>query len=89
MHWNISDTGWAKAAWSSYYGPWTCGATLFIHHGPGFSAAETLSLIEKFPITTMCGAPTIYRMLVLEDLNNMTSPGYDIVLGLANHSILK
>lgn len=75
LHWNISDTGWAKAAWSSYYGPWTCGATLFIHHGPGFSAAETLSLIEKFPITTMCGAPTIYRMLVLEDLNKYDFTG--------------
>ena len=26
MHWNVSDTGWAKAAWSSYFGPWNMGA---------------------------------------------------------------
>ena len=69
LHWNISDTGWAKAAWSSYYGPWNRGAALFIHHSNSFSAEETLSVIEKYPITTMCGAPTIYRMLVLEDLS--------------------
>lgn len=70
LHWNISDTGWAKAAWSSYFGPWLCGATLFIHNGAGFSAAQTLQYLEKYPITTMCGAPTIYRMLVLEDLSS-------------------
>ena len=68
LHWNISDTGWAKAAWSSYFGPWNCGATIFVHHATGFSAKRTLELIEQYPITTMCGAPTIYRMLVLEDL---------------------
>ncbi len=68
LHWNISDTGWAKAAWSSYFGPWNCGATIFVHHTSGFSAKRTLELIEQYPITTMCGAPTIYRMLVLEDL---------------------
>ncbi len=75
LHWNISDTGWAKAAWSSYYGPWTCGAALFIHHGVAFSAEQTLSLIEKYPVTTMCGAPTIYRMLVLEDLSKYDFSG--------------
>ena len=69
IHWNISDTGWAKAAWSSYFGPWNCGATLFVHHSNGFNAEDTLRMLETYPITTMCGAPTIYRMLVLEDLN--------------------
>ncbi len=69
LHWNISDTGWAKAAWSSYFGPWLRGACLFVHHGAGFSAAQTLDLLARYPITTMCGAPTIYRMLVLEDLS--------------------
>ncbi len=75
LHWNISDTGWAKAAWSSYYGPWARGAALFIHHGAGFSATQSLSLIEKYPVTTMCGAPTIYRMLVLEDLSKYDFTG--------------
>ncbi len=69
LHWNVSDTGWGKAAYSSYFGPWLCGATLFIHHTSGFNPQQTLELLAKYPVTTFCGAPTIYRMLVLEDLS--------------------
>ena len=69
LHWNVSDTGWGKAAYSSYFGPWLCGATLFIHHTTGFNAQRTLELLQQYPVTTFCGAPTIYRLLVLEDLD--------------------
>ena len=69
LHWNVSDTGWGKAAYSSYFGPWLCGTALFIHHTSGFNPRQTLELLEKYPVTTFCGAPTIYRMLVLEDLS--------------------
>ncbi len=75
MHWNISDTGWAKAAWSSYFGPWNCGAAQFIHHTDRFDPKTTLDLLAKYPVTTMCGAPTIYRMLVLEELSGYKFPG--------------
>ncbi len=69
LHWNLSDTGWAKAAWSSLYGPWTMGAALFVQDARGrFSASETLEVLERYPITTFCAPPTAYRMLVLEDL---------------------
>jgi len=74
MHWNVSDTGWAKAAWSSYFGPWNQGAALFIHHTDRFDPITTLDLLAKHPITTMCGAPTIYRMLVLQDLSQYKFP---------------
>ena len=70
LHWNISDTGWAKAAWSSYFGPWKLGAALFVHHTAGFNAAGTLAMFGRYPITTMCSAPTVYRMLVREDLGS-------------------
>ncbi len=69
LHWNLSDTGWAKAAWSSLFGPWNCGAALFVHHTPRFDVKKTLHYLEKYPITTMCGPPTAYRMFVLEDLS--------------------
>ncbi|MGH7910682.1 MAG: AMP-binding protein, partial [Candidatus Dormibacteraceae bacterium] len=69
LHLNISETGWAKAAWSSLYGPWIQGAALFQQDARGkFSASDTLDLLERYPITTFCGPPTAYRMLVLEDL---------------------
>ncbi|MDJ0784791.1 MAG: AMP-binding protein [Desulfosarcinaceae bacterium] len=74
MHWNVSDTGWAKAAWSSYFGPWNQGAAQFIHHTDRFDPIKTLELLSQYPITTMCGAPTIYRMLVLQDLSQFTFP---------------
>ncbi|MCD4677629.1 MAG: AMP-binding protein, partial [Desulfobacula sp.] len=74
MHWNVSDTGWAKAAWSSYFGPWNQGSALFTHHTDRFDPKITLDLLAKYPITTMCGAPTIYRMLVLQNLSQYKFP---------------
>ncbi len=74
LHWNLSDTGWAKAAWSSFYGPWNMGATIFVHHTARFSPKKTLELLQKYPITTLCGAPTNYRMIVLEDLSQYKFP---------------
>ncbi|MBN1932577.1 MAG: AMP-binding protein [Desulfobacterales bacterium] len=74
LHWNVSDNGWAKAAWSSYFGPWYCGAAIFVHHTDRFDPKKTLDLLQKYPVTTMCGAPTIYRMLVLQDLTKYKFP---------------
>jgi acyl-coenzyme A synthetase/AMP-(fatty) acid ligase len=69
LHLNLSETGWAKAAWSSFFGPWNCGAALFVQDARGrFSATETLDLLQSYPITTFCAPPTAYRMMVLEDL---------------------
>jgi acyl-coenzyme A synthetase/AMP-(fatty) acid ligase len=70
LHFNLSETGWAKAAWSSFLGPWSMGSALFVQDARGrFSASETLDLLETYPITTFCAPPTAYRMLVLEDLS--------------------
>jgi acetyl-CoA synthetase/medium-chain acyl-CoA synthetase len=69
LHWNLSDPGWAKAAWSSLFGPWNTGATLFVHNGKGKFAPElTLELLSKYKITSFCAPPTAYRMLVGLDL---------------------
>ena len=69
LHWNISDTGWAKAAWSSYFGPWLLGVAVFVHHSSQFNAERTLTILDSYPITTMCGAPTIYRLFAQLDLS--------------------
>lgn len=68
LHWNLSDTGWAKAGWSSVYGPWNQGATVFVYGGERFDSETTLELLSTYPVAVMCAAPTVYRMLVLEDL---------------------
>jgi acetyl-CoA synthetase/medium-chain acyl-CoA synthetase len=35
LHWNLSDTGWAKAAWSCLFGPWSQGAAVFVYRQYG------------------------------------------------------
>jgi acyl-coenzyme A synthetase/AMP-(fatty) acid ligase len=71
LHWNLSDTGWAKAAYSNLFGPWIMGAALFTFDGRGrFDARQTLELLERYPISTFCAPPTAYRLLVLEDLRH-------------------
>ncbi|MDI6745315.1 MAG: acyl--CoA ligase [Thermodesulfovibrionales bacterium] len=67
MHWNLSDPGWAKAAWSSLFGPWHMGATIFSFYRKGkFDPSLTMEILQKYPITTFCGPPTAYRMIVKE-----------------------
>ncbi len=73
LHWNLSELGWAKAAWSSFFGPWGNGAALFIQDARGkFDARETLEVLARYPITTFCAPPTAYRLLVREDLARYT-----------------
>ncbi len=70
LHWNLSDTGWAKAAWSSFFGPLNMGVSLFVHNTKGkYSAAFTADLLSKYAVTSFCAPPTVYRMLVVEDLS--------------------
>ena len=68
VHWNISSPGWAKHAWSNIFAPWNAGATVFVHATARFSARVTLDLLEEEAVTTLCAPPTVWRMLVLEDL---------------------
>lgn len=70
LHWTLADTGWAKAAWTSFFAPWNMGAALFVWDARGkkFEAADTLAMLERFPISTFCAPPTAYRMMVQEPL---------------------
>ena len=71
VHYNISQPGWAKFAWSSFFAPWNVGATIFAFNQKGrFNAAQQLALIEKHKVTTFCAPPTALRMLILEDLKS-------------------
>ncbi len=70
IHYNISSSGWAKFAWSSFFAPWNCGATIFANQTDSFIAKEQLGAMEEFKITTFCGSPTVIRMLIQEDISN-------------------
>jgi len=70
LHFTLSDTGWAKSAWGKFYGQWIEGAAIFVYDiRSKFNATEILPLIEKYGINTFCVPPTIYRMLILADLD--------------------
>ncbi len=47
LHWNISDTGWAKSAWSSVFAPWSRGACVFVHGMDRFAPGEVLRILVK------------------------------------------
>jgi len=82
LHWNLSDTGWAKAAYSNLFGPWNMGAAMFTFDGRGrFDARQTLETLERYPISTFCAPPTAYRLLVLEDLGRYQLPALRHCIG--------
>jgi acetyl-CoA synthetase len=68
VHWNISSPGWAKHAWSSFFAPWNAGATIFAFNYARFEAKCILDTLVAHRVTTLCAPPTVWRMLVLEDL---------------------
>jgi acetyl-CoA synthetase/medium-chain acyl-CoA synthetase len=69
VHWCLTDTGWAKAAWSCLFGPWQMGACVFAVDARGkYDAAATLRTLAQYPITTWCAPPTALRVIVREDL---------------------
>lgn len=68
LHLNISSPGWAKHAWSSFFAPWNAGACIFVYNSARFDAKKTLETVARFEVTTLCAPPTVWRMLILEDL---------------------
>jgi acetyl-CoA synthetase len=68
LHWNISSPGWAKHAWSCVFTPWIAEATVFAHNYARFTPRGALEVLTGTPITTLCAPPTVWRMLVQEDL---------------------
>ena len=69
VHWTLSDTGWAKAAWGMLFPPWLMGATNVLYDAdPRFDADLHLRLIGKLGVTTFCAPPTVYRLFAQTDL---------------------
>ncbi|MGV0828257.1 AMP-binding protein [Empedobacter brevis] len=70
LHYNISQPGWAKFFWSSFFAPWNMGATILGYHTDKFDSKEQLQTIQDLGVTTFCAPPTALRVLILEDLKN-------------------
>ena len=68
VHLNISSPGWAKHAWSSFFAPWIAGATIVILNQARFDARGVLDVLDRARVTSFCAPPTVWRMLIQEDL---------------------
>jgi len=69
LHFTISETGWGKALWGKLYGQWLCEGAVFVYDFDRFRADEILPMFSKYNITTFCAPPTMYRMLIKQDLS--------------------
>ncbi len=70
LHFTISETGWGKALWGKLYGQWLCEGAVFTYDFDRFDSAKILPMFAKYGITTFCAPPTMYRMLIKQDLSN-------------------
>jgi acetyl-CoA synthetase len=70
IHCNVSSPGWAKHAWSSCFAPWNAEATVFVANQSRFNAKGLLQTITSASVTTFCAPPTVWRILVTEQLTD-------------------
>ena len=68
VHLNLSSPGWAKHAWSCLFAPWNAAATVLAYQYERFSARALLDQLVRTRVTTFCAPPTVWRMLIQEDL---------------------
>ena len=66
----LADSGWAKFGWGKIYGQWLCGAAIFAYDMDRFAPVKMLEVMQKYPITTYCAAPTMYRFMIQEDVRS-------------------
>ena len=69
LHFTISETGWGKALWGKLYGQWLCEGAVFTYDFDRFDSEKILPMFAKYGITTFCAPPTMYRMLIKQDLS--------------------
>ena len=68
LHLNVSSPGWAKHAWSCVFAPWIAGATTCLFNYERFDARAMLDVLRDAHVTTFCAPPTVWRMLIQQDL---------------------
>jgi acetyl-CoA synthetase len=74
VHLNISSPGWAKHAWSNVFAPWNAEATVLILNAARFSARRLLDTLTRCSVTSLCAPPTVWRMVIQEDLRAWQPP---------------
>lgn len=68
LHFTISDTGWLKSLWGKLYGQWFGESAILVYDFDKFDGADILSKLEKYKVTTFCVPPTMYRLMLQNDV---------------------
>ncbi len=68
VHLNISSPGWAKHAWSCLFAPWNAQACVFIFNQARFNPTALLDTLARCAVSSLCAPPTVWRMLIQQDL---------------------
>jgi acetyl-CoA synthetase len=79
VHWTIASPGWAKHAWSCFFAPWNAGATVFVFNYERFHAKAAFEVIQRCGVTSLCAPPTVWRMMIQEDLAAWKLPLRELV----------
>ena len=67
LHWTVTDTGWAKAAWGGLFGQMHERAAI-LNVALGRPDPGTIfGFLERHRVTSFCAPPTLYRRLVQAD----------------------
>jgi acetyl-CoA synthetase len=69
VHLNLSSPGWAKHAWSCFFAPWNAQAGVLAYNYERFDARRLLEQLVEREVTTFCAPPTVWRMLIQQDLS--------------------
>jgi acetyl-CoA synthetase len=72
VHLNVASPGWAKHAWSNFFAPWNAEATVFVYNYSRFDSKAVLDELARCRVSTFCAPPTVWRMLIQEDLSRWT-----------------
>ena len=68
LHFTISDTGWLKSLWGKIYGQWFGESAVLVYDFDKFDGADILGVLQDYKVTTFCVPPTMYRMMLLNDV---------------------
>jgi len=79
VHQNVSSPGWAKHAWSSFFAPWSAGATVLVHDYVRFEARRSLEVLRRAGVNTLCAPPTVWRMLIVDELGERPAALREVV----------
>jgi len=68
LHFTVSDTGWMKSIWGKMYGQWFGETAILVYDFEKFNGKDILSVVQDEKVTTFCVPPTMYRLILLEDV---------------------